>query len=87
MPETDESDLTAVSAPRSGETPEWEVFYREETADPLIHAGSVAAPTASLAREQAEQLLGHAASALWLARVGDVNRYAERTLGEEGEAP
>jgi rSAM-partnered protein len=42
--------------PRGGDQREWEVFVREDEADPMRHVGSVSAPTAKVAHEQATRL-------------------------------
>jgi len=55
-----------VDEPRGDVTREWELFVRESDEEPLRHAGSVSAPTADVAREQATTLFGFAAETLWL---------------------
>jgi rSAM-partnered protein len=76
----DEFDQT-VDAPRSGTGREWEVFCREREEDPLTHVGSVSAPSASIAREQATQLFAHTAQALWLCPADETVRIQEGSLG------
>lgn len=71
---------TQTAAPRRGPTPEWEVFVREASDEPLKHVGSVSAPTATVAHEQAAALFEWAATDIWLCRADEVTRYSERTL-------
>ncbi|MFC6975992.1 Htur_1727 family rSAM-partnered candidate RiPP [Halomicroarcula sp. GCM10025709] len=80
-----------VDAPRGATSREWEVFVREAAADPLTHAGSVSAPSAEIAREQAEKLFGHAAAALWLCPADETRRFQDEALAldpaaDEGDA-
>jgi len=74
---------TTVDAPRSATSREWEVFCRETTAEQLTHTGSVSAPTAAIAREQATQLFGHAADALWLCPADETVRLQREGLASE----
>lgn len=76
------ADRTRVDEPRADGTPEWEVFLRESACEPLRHAGSVTAPSADLAREQAGALFPDAGT-LWLCRTDRVARFTERELGAE----
>ncbi|KOX92056.1 hypothetical protein AMS69_16045 [Haloarcula rubripromontorii] len=64
-----------VDAPRGATSREWEVFVREETADPLAHVGSVSAPSVDIAREQAASLFGRTAVTLWLCPADETHRY------------
>ncbi|MBB6646245.1 Htur_1727 family rSAM-partnered candidate RiPP [Halobellus ruber] len=80
-----DSNVKRVDDPRGDGTPEWEVFLREEPAEPLRHVGSVSAPTASVAHEQASSLFGWAADTLWLCPAAEVARFTERDLGDAGE--
>ncbi|MDS0223149.1 Htur_1727 family rSAM-partnered candidate RiPP [Haloarcula sp. S1AR25-5A] len=66
---------TEVDAPRGATSREWEVFVREDTADPLTHVGSVSAPSADIAREQAASLFGRTAVTLWLCPADETQRY------------
>ncbi|MDS0282888.1 Htur_1727 family rSAM-partnered candidate RiPP [Haloarcula onubensis] len=70
-----------VDAPRGATGREWEVFCRERESEPLTHVGSVSAPTAGVAREQAATLFGHAAATLWLCPADETVRVQERDLG------
>jgi len=73
--------LDTVDAPRGDTSREWEVFCRETESEPLTHVGSVSAPTADIAREQAATLFEHAAAALWLCPADETVRVQERDLG------
>ncbi|MHC3378162.1 Htur_1727 family rSAM-partnered candidate RiPP [Haloarcula sp. H-GB5] len=64
-----------VDAPRGATSREWEVFVREDTADPLTHVGSVSAPSADIAREQAASLFARTAVTLWLCPADETHRY------------
>jgi len=64
-----------VDAPRGATSREWEVFAREDTADSLTHVGSVSAPSAEIAREQAASLFGRTAVSLWLCPADETHRY------------
>jgi len=95
-PDTDSSDRdrgddgldSSVDAPRGDVTREWELFVREESGDPLTHAGSVSAPSADIAREQAERLFGWSAETLWLCPADETRRFAADgvPLAERAEA-
>ncbi|WP_435064339.1 Htur_1727 family rSAM-partnered candidate RiPP [Halobaculum sp. EA56] len=71
---------TRTDAPRADDAPEWEVFRRGTTEEPLRHVGSVTAPTSEVAHEHADTLFPDAV-ALWLCRSDLVERFDERTLG------
>jgi rSAM-partnered protein len=74
-------NVMRVDEPRGDGTPEWEVFLREDPADPLRHVGSVSAPTASVAYDHASSLFGWAADTLWLCPAAEVARFTDRDLG------
>jgi rSAM-partnered protein len=78
-----ESGLTKTDAPRGDDVREWELFLREDVSDPLRHVGSVSAPDAETAREQATTLFDWTAEALWLCPADAVERFSARTLGGE----
>lgn len=80
MTETAGTDRTAADG-----SAEWEVFVRESPDDPLCHAGSVTAPTAAVAREQAERLFDWTAAATWLCPADAVVREPTRSLGARYE--
>jgi rSAM-partnered protein len=67
---------TRVDDPRGDRTRAWELFVRESPEDPLRHAGSVSAPTAEIAREQAAQLFGWTAGTVWLCPADEARRFA-----------
>ena len=71
--------------PRGVDEPEWEVFLREDGADPLRHVGSVSAPSADVAHEQATGLFAWYASDVWVCPAGAVRRSSTRALDEEAE--
>jgi rSAM-partnered protein len=73
---------TVVDAPRADDQPEWELFVHESPTDPLRHAGSVTAPTADLAHEQAT-LLFPDATTLWCCPAAEVTRFTRRSLGAD----
>ncbi|MFB6300312.1 MAG: Htur_1727 family rSAM-partnered candidate RiPP [Halobacteriales archaeon] len=70
------SRSAADEQPRSATAREWEVFLRETAADPLQHVGSVTAPSAAIAHEQAEQLFDRFAREIWLCPADTVRRYS-----------
>lgn len=82
-----------LDEPRADRTREWELFVREEREDTLRHAGSVSAPTAEVAREQATTLFGFAAETLWLCPADETVRLvaedvalSDRAEAYDGEA-
>jgi rSAM-partnered protein len=79
--ESTTDDWHRVDAPRADETREWEVFLRDAPDDDLTHAGSVSAPSAALAHEQASSLFGHAATTIWLCPADETRRFGRRRLG------
>lgn len=79
-------DDETADAPRADTGREWELFVREEAADPLRHVGSVNAPTAAVARERAESLFGWTAEATWLCPADEVRRAGRRTLDGDEES-
>jgi rSAM-partnered protein len=74
-----------VDEPRTDDGREWEAFVRESEG-PLRHVGSVSAPTAGVAREQATTLFGHAAEAIWLCPADEVERLTTRAFGAARES-
>jgi len=71
---SDGPEFERVDEPRGDRTREWELFVRESTDESLRHAGSVSAPTAEVAREQATTLFGFAAETLWLCPADETVR-------------
>jgi len=86
----EKADRSAVGdEPRGDPGRQWEVFVREDPEDPLRHVGSVAAPEASVAREQASKLFAWYAEDLWLCPAEEVRRFSTHSLEpstEEGQA-
>ena len=74
-------NVMRVDEPRGDGTPEWEVFLRDDPAEPLRHVGSVSAPTASVAHDHASSLFGWTAETLWLCPAAEVARFTGRDLG------
>lgn len=78
-----------VDGPRDATEREWELFRRASIDEPLVHAGSVTAPSAPVAYEQAATLFPDAAD-LWLCPATEMHRYASAALGtragEDGTA-
>lgn len=68
--------------PRGGDAREWEVFVRDTEDDPLRHVGSVTAPSAEIANEQASRLFAWYATDLWLCPADETRRYSTRSLGD-----
>ena len=81
-------EFERVDEPRADETREWELFVRETSEESLRHAGSVSAPTADIAREQARTLFGFAAETLWLCPADETVRLVADgvALGDRAEA-
>ena len=78
-----DSKRMRVTEPRGDTTPEWEVFLRADRSESLRHVGSVSAPSAAVAREQAADLFGWTAHTLWVCPAENVARFTERELGSE----
>ncbi|ADQ69014.1 phenylacetic acid degradation protein B [Halogeometricum borinquense DSM 11551] len=64
---------------------EWEVFVREDDDDALRHVGSVSAPSADIAYEQATKLFGWYANDIWVCPADAVCRYSTHTLDDDAE--
>ena len=77
-----DSKRMRVTEPRGDTTPEWEVFLRADQSESMRHVGSVSAPSADVAREQASSLFGWTAHTLWICPAEDVARFTERDLGD-----
>lgn len=73
------------SGRRAPEGREWEVFLRDEDADPLRHVGSVRALSPEDAHESASRLFGWYASDVWVVPADHVHRYAAETLSDDTE--
>ncbi|WP_144796792.1 Htur_1727 family rSAM-partnered candidate RiPP [Halorubrum depositum] len=81
----EKTDRTAGSGgPRSADGRRFEVFVREEEADPLRHVGTVAAPTPNVAHEEASKLFAWYARDVWVCPAEETHRYsAESLAGDE----
>lgn len=69
-----------TDGPRDATEREWELFRRASVEGPLTHVGSVTAPSAPVAYEQAATLFPEAAD-LWLCPADETRRYASEALG------
>ena len=70
---------------RSADGRRFEVFVREEEADPLRHVGTVAAPTPDAAHEEASKLFAWYARDVWVCPADETHRYSAESLAD-GEA-
>lgn len=73
-----------TEGPRDATEQEWELFRRASVDEPLTHVGSVTAPSAPVAYEQAATLFPDAAD-LWLCPATEVHRYASAALGARAD--
>lgn len=64
---------------------EWEVFVRDASEGPLRHVGSITAPTADVAYEQATKLFAWYATGVWLCPADAVSRFSMHTLDDQAE--
>lgn len=71
--------------PRDATESEWEVFVREESPDPLRHVGSVTAPDATVAYEQATRLFAWYATDVWVCPAGVTHRFSTHDLDDEAD--
>ncbi|POG55011.1 Htur_1727 family rSAM-partnered candidate RiPP [Haloferax marisrubri] len=71
--------------PRIDGSRQWEVFYRDASAEPMRHVGSVSAPSEDLATEQARTLFGDGDADLWLAPADEFLRLGGNDLAAKGE--
>lgn len=80
----EKTDRTAGSnGPRSADGRRFEVFVREEEADPLRHVGTVAAPTPDAAHEEASKLFAWYARDVWVCPADKTRRYSAESLAED----
>lgn len=79
-----EEEFERVDEPRGDRGREWEVFCRESTDEPLRHVGSVTAPSAAVAREQATTLFGWRAETVWLCPADETVRLAAEGVSLAG---
>jgi rSAM-partnered protein len=70
--------------PREGE-PLWEVFVRDDPDDKLRHVGTLPAPSARAAYDQARRLFGWFVHDLWLCPAAEVRRFAAEPPSEAAE--
>ncbi|WP_123621553.1 Htur_1727 family rSAM-partnered candidate RiPP [Halorubrum sp. CSM-61] len=70
---------------RSADGRRFEVFVREEEADPLRHVGTVAAPTPDAAHEEASKLFAWYARDVWVCPADETHRYSVESLADEGK--
>ncbi|WP_128904462.1 Htur_1727 family rSAM-partnered candidate RiPP [Halorubrum amylolyticum] len=68
---------------RSADGRRFEVFVREEEADPLRHVGTVAAPTPDAAHEEASKLFAWYARDVWVCLADETHRYSAESLADE----
>lgn len=82
----EKTDRTAgAGGPRSADGRRFEVFVREEEADPLRHVGTVAAPTPDVAHEEASKLFAWYARDVGLSRRRDPSLLGGIAGGRHGE--
>lgn len=89
MEDTDRHRVDAQ--PRSATDREWAVFLRETETDPLRHVGSVTAPDADVAHEQATTLFGDGLTDIWVCPATALTRFVSdgvetETRADSGEA-
>ena len=72
--------------PRGAVEPEGEVFVRTGETAPLRHVGSVSAPSAAVAHEEATGLFGRDATDVWLCPAAEVCRYSTHSLAGDAVA-
>jgi rSAM-partnered protein len=68
---------------RSADGRRFEVFVREEEADPLRHVGTVAAPTPDAAHEEASTLFAWYARDVWVCPADETHRYSAASLADD----
>ncbi|ELZ91451.1 hypothetical protein C440_14094 [Haloferax mucosum ATCC BAA-1512] len=66
---------------------QWEVFYREQSADPMRHVGGVTAPSLDIAVEQARTLFGDDSESLWLCPADEIVRLGGNNLRAPERTP
>jgi rSAM-partnered protein len=69
--------------PRDATEDEWELFVREDDDDGLRYVGSVTAPNAEIAHEQATKLFAWYADEIWVCRAADVHRFSTHDLDDD----
>jgi rSAM-partnered protein len=71
--------------PRGAVDPEWEVFVRDDETTSLQHVGSVSAPSAAVAYEEAAKLFAWYATDVWICPAEEVRRYSTHSLDADAE--
>lgn len=83
MPE-ELSDLDhAVTASRSSNGREWELFVSEDATESPRHVGSVTAPSRGVAIEQAERHVGWDVETLWCCPADEMTRRTTEEVALE----
>ncbi|MFC5278246.1 Htur_1727 family rSAM-partnered candidate RiPP [Halorubrum rubrum] len=70
--------------PRRTRERRWEVFVRESESDPMRRVGTVAAPSAEVAHEEASRLFAWYARDVWLCPADETRRFSTYSLGDAG---
>jgi Phenylacetic acid degradation B. len=70
---------------RSADGRRFEVFVRAAESDPLRHVGTVAAPTAADAHEEASRLFAWYARDVWVCPAAAVSRYSTESLSSDAD--
>jgi rSAM-partnered protein len=71
--------------PRGAVDPEWEVFVRDDETTSLRHVGSVSAPSAEIAHEEATKLFAWYATDVWICPAEEIRRYSTHSLDADAE--
>jgi rSAM-partnered protein len=71
--------------PSADTDPAWEVFVRDDADDQLRHVGTLPAPSARTAYDQARRLFGWFLEDLWLCPASEVRRYEADPPSEAAE--
>jgi rSAM-partnered protein len=69
--------------PRRTRERRWEVFVRESESDPMRRVGTVAAPSAEVAHEEASRLFAWYARDVWLCPADETRRFSTYSLGDD----
>lgn len=81
----EKTDRTPDNGSRSTDGRRFEVFIREEEADPLRHVGTVTAPTPDAAHEEASTLFAWYARDVWVCPADEMHRYSAESLAAESD--
>jgi rSAM-partnered protein len=71
--------------PRRTQERRWEVFVRESASDPMRRVGTVAAPSAEIAHEEASRLFAWDARDVWLCPADETRRFSTYSLAESAD--